>query len=293
MFFSSELYVALSVMITMVLPLLPMCHAMARTSAAEMQNNAQQTGSARKTTLWSGLPATIWDGMIALHCVSIVGNTVPQGNLIFTIPTATGTGFLPRVVQCSDGSYCCDNEPACCLNHTGVVLNGNGVVVTTLPSLTSTSSSSSTSATSTSTTSSISISVVNSTSLSSATSSTSSAPVAPTTSSTSTALPKPIPYQGIVGGVVGAVAVIASIARFLIWRQRRRVIRLEAAVAAAQLPEEHKMQSYADTQVGAYAKAPVQTIRAEMDTGIPEPTEIDGIGVQNRLVELPGSHDRK
>lgn len=134
-------------MITMVLPLLPMCHAMARTSAAETQNNAQQTGSARKTTLWSGLPATIWHGMIALHCVSIVGNTVPQGNLIFTIPKATGTSFLPRVVQCSDGSYCCDNEPACCLNHTGVVLNGNGVVVTTLPSLTSTSSSSSTSAT--------------------------------------------------------------------------------------------------------------------------------------------------
>lgn len=92
---------------------------------------------------------------------------------------------------------------------------------------------------------------------------------------------------------MGAVAVIASIAGFLIWRQRRRVIRLEAAVAAAQLPEEYKMQSYADTQGGAYAKAPVQTIRAEIDTGIPEPTEIDGIGVHNRLVELPVSHDRK
>lgn len=29
----------------------------------------------------------------------------------------TGTGFLPRVVTCSDGSFCCDNDPTCCAEN--------------------------------------------------------------------------------------------------------------------------------------------------------------------------------
>jgi hypothetical protein len=50
---------------------------------------------------------------------------------------------------CSDGSYCCDNDPNCCANHSGVILNNNGVAIgfanATLTSSTQSATSSATS----------------------------------------------------------------------------------------------------------------------------------------------------
>ena len=52
----------------------------------------------------------------------------------------TTTGFLPRVVICSDGSFCCDDEPDCCQQNRGIVLNGLGAIVSTDSGPTNTSS---------------------------------------------------------------------------------------------------------------------------------------------------------
>lgn len=54
-----------------------------------------------------------------------------------------GTGFLPRAVECDDGSFCCDNDPRCCTENRGIVLNGLRAIVTTNPGLTSTSTTAS------------------------------------------------------------------------------------------------------------------------------------------------------
>lgn len=54
--------------------------------------------------------------------------------------TDPGTGFLPRAVECSDGSFCCDNDPACCAESRGIVLNGLGAVVSTHSGTATTSS---------------------------------------------------------------------------------------------------------------------------------------------------------
>jgi len=59
----------------------------------------------------------------------------------YNLTVVTGTGYLPRVIQCSDGSWCCDNEPACCADHEGIVLNGLGAIVSTDSGNPSTSSS--------------------------------------------------------------------------------------------------------------------------------------------------------
>jgi hypothetical protein len=81
---------------------------------------------------------------------------VSQGaRVTYNLTVVTGTGYLPRVIQCSDGSWCCDNEPACCADHEGIVLNGLGAIVSTDSGNPSTSSSvSSTSSLSTTSTSS-------------------------------------------------------------------------------------------------------------------------------------------
>ena len=67
---------------------------------------------------------------------------VSQGaRVTYNLTVVTGTGYLPRVIQCSDGSWCCDNEPACCADHEGIVLNGLGAIVSTDSGNPSTSSS--------------------------------------------------------------------------------------------------------------------------------------------------------
>ena len=56
--------------------------------------------------------------------------------------TDTQTGLLPRVSNCTDGSFCCDDDAECCADRRGIFLNGDGVIASSDIGLLPTSTSS-------------------------------------------------------------------------------------------------------------------------------------------------------
>ncbi|MBE3041605.1 hypothetical protein IMZ48_03300, partial [Candidatus Bathyarchaeota archaeon] len=63
--------------------------------------------------------------------------------------TVQGNYYMPEVIRCADGSYCCNNNPTCCGTNSGFMLDGEGNII---GGTSTSSSSSSPSSTETSTT---------------------------------------------------------------------------------------------------------------------------------------------
>ncbi|KAK4667773.1 uncharacterized protein QC764_704750 [Podospora pseudoanserina] len=53
------------------------------------------------------------------------------GQICLYNETAASNGVLPRVVQCRDGSLCCNNDPQCCQDGKGTFLDEGGEIVST------------------------------------------------------------------------------------------------------------------------------------------------------------------
>ncbi|KAK4180183.1 hypothetical protein QBC36DRAFT_320601 [Triangularia setosa] len=51
------------------------------------------------------------------------------GQICLYNETQASNGVLPRVVECADGSLCCNNDPQCCQDGRGTFLNERGEVV--------------------------------------------------------------------------------------------------------------------------------------------------------------------
>ncbi|KAK4202129.1 hypothetical protein QBC40DRAFT_277011 [Triangularia verruculosa] len=51
------------------------------------------------------------------------------GQICLYNETEASNGVLPRVVQCGDGSLCCNNNPQCCQDGKGTFLNEQGEIV--------------------------------------------------------------------------------------------------------------------------------------------------------------------
>lgn len=57
--------------------------------------------------------------------VDLIAN-VQNTNTQFSTDETLLSGFLPRVTQCSDGSWCCSYDATCCSNGRGVFLDSDG-----------------------------------------------------------------------------------------------------------------------------------------------------------------------
>lgn len=71
-------------------------------------------GDAEGTYVRGPCANNIWDSTCAQVC-------------LFN-ETEALAGFLPRVSQCGDGSWCCVNDATCCSNGRGVFLDSDGIL---------------------------------------------------------------------------------------------------------------------------------------------------------------------
>ena len=149
----------------------------------------------------------------SLHVHRFVFMVCPYSShstLVYLTATDNSDGYLPRVNICSDGSYCCDNDPYCCVDKAGLFLSKNGEVIGYANQTTTTSASAKSTATSTSSTSSTS-------SLASATSS--ATQTSTSDSNTSSGLSKV--HVGVGAGVGGLALLLLALFGFF-YRRRRR-----------------------------------------------------------------------
>ncbi|MCJ1481276.1 hypothetical protein MMC06_001433 [Schaereria dolodes] len=214
-----------------------------------------------------------------------------------------GTGFLPRVNTCSDGSFCCDNNPNCCADHEGVVLNGSGEVVSTDSLSISATSTTSTSATSspTSTTSNTPTTSSNSKATPSPTksASTSQNAISTPTIDADSKLPAPTTQvshtsanalstaaaAGIgVGAGLAVILLASAIVYFLL--HRRRIQRLETELAARDRAAETAEITVANPKSFAQVYQPYQPYRPSPAIGSAA-SELPALGPQDRAFELP------
>ncbi|KIW51683.1 hypothetical protein PV05_10382 [Exophiala xenobiotica] len=183
-----------------------------------------------------------------------------------------GTGFLPRAVECDDGSFCCDNDPSCCSEDRGIVLNGLGAIVSTHSPTPSTTSSTSTTAP-LSTTSLSSPSLTQTTPTSTATQAGDSSGSAPTSSSGLSTAAK----AGI-GIAVAVTAILIMTLAALLVRYRRRLGR-QANTSQPLIPQilSNKSQSYPQSAL-------------PYSDQLSRPSELEGIKPKtgSEVHELPG-----
>ena len=208
----------------------------------------------------------------------------PSHERILTHTPANERNMFPRVHQCDDGSYCCDNSPDCCRNGTGIFLLPNGKLSSTTSS---TVISSTAAATNTATSGALTSS---STPPGSSLTFMSLATPAGVSNLAATLLPSGVPertnksstlnVKGIVIGVVVAVVAVATIIVVWILWQRRRTRKLEEGGTQGQ-------SIYSEMYAPAgpesnWAKPAQQNEIAEMR----------GDGIHDRIVELPVSSTR-
>lgn len=134
-----------------------------------------------------------------------------HSTLVSLTATDNSDGYLPRVNICSDGSYCCDNDPYCCVDKAGLFLSKDGEVIGYANQTTTTSAKST--ATSTSSTSSTS-------SLASVTSS--ATQTSTSDSNTSSGLSGSAKVDVGVGAGVGGLALILLALFWFFYRRRQR-----------------------------------------------------------------------
>lgn len=169
----------------------------------------------------------LWDSTCAQVC-------------LFNETEALG-GFLPRVSQCGDGSWCCTNDPTCCSNGRGVFLDSDGnsalaegTKTVSYPPVSGSGIeryTKSTSTTAPSTTPSTTSTTLISTTLSSVTpQATSTTSSAPTTTGSSASLDSPGDEDDDSGTKIGLgvglgvplAAIVAGLSVWLVLRRKRR-----------------------------------------------------------------------
>jgi hypothetical protein len=144
-----------------------------------------------------------------------------------TVPDP-GTGFLPRAANCTDGSFCCDNDPSCCAENRGIFLNGLGAIVSTDREVVSTSSSSSTAVGVVTVTDTPSQAETLNSAMSTATSAADTGDNTPSSSSLST--------SAKVGIAVGAVAGVIMVVCLVVLLMRRRRARHKQTEGLEKVP---------------------------------------------------------
>lgn len=89
-------------------------------------------GDAEGTYVRGPCANDVWDSTCAQVCLyskwtnCCLSANVSNTNRQFSTDETLLSGFLPRVSQCSDGSWCCSYDATCCSNGRGVFLDSDG-----------------------------------------------------------------------------------------------------------------------------------------------------------------------